>query len=72
MAIGHRTGLAIKRFDSRPAVPLSRTTLGKLFTHVRLPIIKQDNFVLVKGRRCCAAGKVTAAVTEVITVWPVA
>jgi len=50
-------------FDSRP-FHLQVTTLGKLFTHASASVTKQYNLVLVKGRCCPAAGKVTVGLTS--------
>jgi len=40
------------------------TTFGKLFTPMCLYVTKQYNLVLVKGRWCSLAGKVTAGLAE--------
>jgi len=50
-------------FDSQP-FRFQVTTLGKLFTCTCASVTKQYNFVLVKGRWCPAAGKVTVGLAS--------
>jgi len=52
-----------REFNSRPS-RCQVTTLGKLFTHMCLSVIKQYNLVPIAGRRCPATEEVTVGLAS--------